>query len=162
MGLFLALMILVAIGYKCWAELKRCPPEHRRKLLVKSVLFVLIAIIIALAITGRVSWIMGAIAALVPLAKIFLGLAWRGFPFIQAWMRSRQSKTSESVSAKVNTALTEAEAWEILGLEPGSSNQDIIQAHRVLMQKLHPDRGGNNYIATKLNLARDLLIEKKN
>ena len=162
MGLFLALMILVAIGYKCWAELKRCPPEHRRKLLVKSVLFVLIAIIIALAITGRVSWIMGAIAALVPLAKIFLGLAWRGFPLIQAWMRSRQNKTSESVSVKANTALTEAEAWEILGLEPGSSNQDIIQAHRVLMQKLHPDRGGNNYIATKLNLARDLLIEKKN
>ena len=72
-----------------------------------------------------------------------------------------QSKTSESFSAKVNTTLTEAEAWEILGLESGSSNEDIIQAHRMLMQKLHPDRGGSNYIATKLNLARDLLIERK-
>jgi curved DNA-binding protein CbpA len=76
-------------------------------------------------------------------------------------MRSRKSKEGKNFSSQKNDALTETEAWEILGLEPGSSDEEIVQAHRELMQKIHPDRGGNNYMATKLNLARDLLLEKK-
>jgi curved DNA-binding protein CbpA len=76
-------------------------------------------------------------------------------------MRSRRFKEDKNTSSQKNNALTESEALEILGLEPGSSDEQIIQAHRELMQKIHPDRGGNNYMATKLNLARDLLLGKK-
>jgi curved DNA-binding protein CbpA len=46
----------------------------------------------------------------------------------------------------------------ILGLEAGASNEDIITAHRRLIQKLHPDRGGNEFLATQLNLAKDKLL----
>ncbi len=76
-------------------------------------------------------------------------------------MRSRRFKEDKNTSSQKNNAITESEALEILGLEPGSSDEQIIQAHRELMQKIHPDRGGNNYMATKLNLARDLLLGKK-
>ena len=54
--------------------------------------------------------------------------------------------------------LTREEALQVLGLEEGASREDIVAAHRKLMQKLHPDRGGNDYLAAKINQAKDFLL----
>jgi hypothetical protein len=56
--------------------------------------------------------------------------------------------------------MTVEEAYAILGLEPGASPDAIKEAHRRLMVKLHPDHGGSDYLATKINRARDVLLHR--
>jgi hypothetical protein len=55
-------------------------------------------------------------------------------------------------------AMGRVEALAVLGLREDATEEDIVEAHRKLIQKLHPDRGGNDYLAAQINRARDILL----
>lgn len=70
------------------------------------------------------------------------------------WRESEQADAGPSGGLK----LDKAEALELLGLQLGATREEIIAAHRRLIQKLHPDRGGSDYLAAKINQAKDALL----
>ena len=57
-------------------------------------------------------------------------------------------------------AMSDEEAYEILGLQPGAGQEAIREAHRGLMKRIHPDAGGTSGLAARVNQAKDTLLKK--
>lgn len=66
--------------------------------------------------------------------------------------------TEDSGGTEGGGAMNRSEALAVLGLDEDADEAAIIAAHRTLIQKLHPDRGGNDYLAAKINQAKDFLL----
>jgi len=56
--------------------------------------------------------------------------------------------------------MNQQQALTMLGLKPGASRKDIIAAHKRLMQKVHPDKGGSETLASQINQAKNLLLKE--
>ena len=76
------------------------------------------------------------------------------------WSEHAQGDAATGRPAASSGKMTEQEAYQILGLEPGASANDISHAHRTLMKKLHPDQGGSTYLAARINEAKDILVRR--
>lgn len=84
------------------------------------------------------------------------------YVLLQAYL-FRSGSNNDQAYQQYNPAnfneLTETEAYEILGLPNTASKDEIVKAHKRLMQRMHPDRGGSDYLAAKINAAKDQLVK---
>ena len=71
----------------------------------------------------------------------------------------RQNRPADTPAPQ--TGMSRREALEALGLTDGAAREEIVAAHRRLIQRLHPDRGGSTYLAALLNQAKDILMDDR-
>ena len=150
-------ILLVIVFYALRGILQSASAEGARKLRMAMV-WVGLFVLLALTASGRLNWLVpliGAmIATLMRLGPLLLQLA----PLLRRLLGREKSDAHEKPPPPPRGKMSRDEAYELLGLSRNASRDDILMAHRRLMQKLHPDRGGTDYLAAKLNQARDVLL----
>ena len=77
------------------------------------------------------------------------------------WRAGADADRDAGVGASPGSgAMTKQEAYQILGLGPGAGKSDISEAHRRLMKRMHPDTGGSEFLASRINEAKDVLLRR--
>ncbi|WP_417531177.1 DnaJ domain-containing protein [Marinobacter lipolyticus] len=232
-------LLVILLSIVAWIWLRSLPPSQRNPAILKLALIVGIAIVVVLAVTGRLHFLFVLLAFLYPLLRRLLPSLLKGgmagsakatsgnqshvssdilemsldhdsgtmsgkilkgpmagreladlgeSEFIEllrycrahdedsarlletyldrrfgdSWRADDEADGRQSgdrgQSGNTSGPLTESEALDILGLEPGASREEIIQAHRRMIQKVHPDHGGSNYLAARINEAKEYLL----
>lgn len=79
---------------------------------------------------------------------------------LHAYLQRERGDTQHRApnNARSGDISSREEAFSILGLEPGADRDAIVLAHRRLMSRLHPDKGGSDYLASRINQAKDYLL----
>ncbi len=110
-------------------------------------------VVIFLAVTGRMGAALAALAGLMVWAGRTINVVQMGRRFggMFGGRKDPQAPTGSSMTAE--------EAYRVLGLAPGATEDEIKAAHRRLIEQIHPDRGGSDYLAAKVNLAKDFLLK---
>lgn len=152
--IFLALVALIGLmWYLSWY--KKSSPEKRNKSLITLMLYGIGAALLILVVTGKIPWLFAIISAAVPWINRVLTMhaIWQRFSGHQ------QSGPRGSHQSPGTASMSIEEALEVLGLQPGASKEEIVAAHKRLMQKIHPDKGGSGYLARRINQAKDVLLD---
>jgi len=143
---------------------KRLPSPAKRKAWIESLF--LVGAVVAVLVLARfgMQWIGLLIAGAWALVRTIAPHAMRLAPLFQraqAQKRDGERDRAEAggSAAKPKELMSRAEALQVLGVEEGASRDAILVAYRNLIRKVHPDSpGGSNYLATKLNQAKDVLL----
>ena len=120
--------------------------------------------LVSLAFTGL---LIAAIFLIVNVARGNIGLLPLLIFMVPVVRRLRGQGGSQDFSSKFRnkaasrSTMSRAEALEVLGLKEGASEQDIKAAYRKLIASAHPDAGGSDWMAAKLNEAKQILLNKK-
>lgn len=157
----LVLTVLLFLLLRQWLRLD---PAEKRKGLFWGGVMVLGAVCTLLVVTGRLHVVGALLAALAPFAH----RGWRAFQLWLLWRRIRnagggagtdQQRDEGEQPPPANSGRMEPkEACDVLNVPADAGRDEIVKAHRRLIQRVHPDRGGSDELAARVNEAKEVLL----
>lgn len=161
----LLMLLPVILIYLAIRWFQKTAPQQIRAQFKKNAWIIAIIALLLLAGTGKLNVLFAmlgvAIAFVLRLIPVILRYAPQLHRLWMLYIVGKQQKNQyqqQSTHRQRGGRMSKAEALDILGLKPGASEEDIIMAHRKLIARLHPDRGGSDYLAAQINLAKKTLI----
>ena len=150
---FAAGCLIVLALHSLLRLISKQPSEKQRKLRRYVLIGGVLVVALALLRFGlpHLAAMFGGLIALITLLSRLMAVA----PLFRMFHTQKMHRAS-----KTATSMTAEEARKILGVGPEASNAEIKAAYHALMQKLHPDAGGNDYLASQLNQAKEVLLKK--
>lgn len=159
--LLLALVALIGImWYLSWYH--RASDNAKKRSLRTALLYAIAIALLLLVISGKIHWLFAIFSAVIPWIHRVLAVS-------SLWSKLRQQTGGETAtdwgnsghrqSARSIDSMTPQEALEILGLQPEAERAAIINAHRNLISRVHPDKGGTDYLASSINQAKKVLLK---
>lgn len=157
------LLVIVIATFFWFRVFLRKTPVERKSFVRKSTFYGIALIFVLLAVMGRLNWILAALSVAVAFISRFFPVVLRYAPQLQRlWSvyraRGNFSEANQGFK-KPSAAMTVDEACKILGVSVSATRQEIIDAHRQLIFKNHPDRGGSSYLAAQINRAKEILLQ---
>jgi hypothetical protein len=150
-GFVIALAIIIGALW-FFRNLGRLKPNQTRAFTRKVSSFVLIGVSGLFALRGNFAFA----APIFAVGSALYGTS-QFFPNGFSWGH----KPADISTAMATGAMNVEEALQVLGLRAGASETEIRAAHKKLLKDFHPDAGGTNYLAAKINLAKDILLKTR-
>lgn len=149
----ITLIIIVTVFVLVLRNLQNAPVAARRKGYWRLGIAVTLFLLVFLILTGRMHWLGALLGLILPLGKLLFHV------ITERFLRKTLDPKDAPSNTNSHNHMSSDEARAILGVTSTATAEEIEQAYKLLMQKLHPDRGGNDYLAAQLNRARDRLLE---
>lgn len=156
--ILLLAVIVVAVHW-----FMKAPADLRGKRFRQLPWTVATMLLVVLLLSGRLNGLIALLGVMFAFLLRSMPVILRYAPQLHGiWQRFKTGKHYEQTGSHParSTVMDKAKALEILGLKPGASQAEIIQAHRKLISRLHPDRGGSDYLAAQINQAKKTLLDR--
>jgi len=157
--LFLVLLVFFVIYQVLRNKSKKLPEAERPKYMKKWTMILALGLLAVVAFAkGNV--LAGAIAAIFAFFSRIIPLLIRFLPMANhVYKKAQQGQpNSQQAQSPAKQNMDKTRAAEILGVEVDASEEEITLAHKKLMQKVHPDKGGSAALAAEINQAKDVLL----
>lgn len=152
----LLIVALVATGAFWWKRRENLPEAKRKQFDLKLLIWGGAGAVVLLVMMGKAPWLLGVLAALLAIGTRLVQFVPLIAMFKKAFGDNPNNQTKNQ--PVYDSEMSRKQAADILGIKVTATESEIREAHKRLMQKIHPDRGGSDALAKQINRAKDILL----